>query len=170
MSGSNPNPDYTVGADVEYPTEYRTELFYPSYFDERRPQPNGILSSYTYGGPPFNISLDAQDLFGDVNNIKTAKVVVIRFGFSTHSMVRFCCRFCRRTCYAYVVCNEEYGPTLCRTADVLYRIPAEQHRYATCSPTAAQSCYYRPRTRLHICCCEWRPVNRAASHAWLRQH
>ncbi|KIM45417.1 copper radical oxidase [Hebeloma cylindrosporum] len=86
VSGSNPNPDYTVGPKVKYPTEYRTELFYPSYFNKRRPQPSGILASYTYGGPPFNISLDAQDLFGDVNNVKTAKVVIIRFGFSTHSM------------------------------------------------------------------------------------
>ena len=152
-----------------YPTEYRTELFYPSYFNERRPQPSGILASYTYGGPPFNISLDAQDLFGNVDNVKTAKVVIIRFGFSTHTMVRsVIVSVVKRR--AYVVFNEEYGPALCPTTVVLYSIPAEQHCYATCSPTATQSRYYCPGTRLPIRCREWCPVNWPASHAWLRQH
>jgi hypothetical protein len=36
---------------------------------------------------PFNISLDSQNVFGDVENIKTAKVMIIHFGFSNHSMV-----------------------------------------------------------------------------------
>jgi len=87
VSGSNPNPDYTVGPDVKYPTEYRTEIFYPSYFNERRPQPKGLLASYTYGGPYFNITLDAEDLFNDTSNINQTKVVIIRPGFSTHSIV-----------------------------------------------------------------------------------
>jgi hypothetical protein len=87
VSGSNPNPDYTVGPGVEYPTEYRTELFYPLYYNERRPQPKGLLGSYTYGGPYFNISLDADDLFYDLSNINQTKVVIIRPGFSTHAMV-----------------------------------------------------------------------------------
>ena len=85
VSGSNPNPDYTV--DVEYPTEYRTELFYPSYFNQRRPQPQGIPAQYSYGGPSFSISLSSEDLFGDVENVKTAQVVILRYGFSTHTMV-----------------------------------------------------------------------------------
>ncbi|KAF8198084.1 glyoxal oxidase [Pholiota molesta] len=76
VSGSNPNPDYT----------YRTELFYPSYFNERRPQPQGILAQLSYGGPYFNISLDSTDLSGDVNNANLTKVVIIRPGFSTHAM------------------------------------------------------------------------------------
>lgn len=88
MSGSNPNPDYTVGPGVEYPTEYRTELFYPSYFNERRPQPQGILAQFSYGGPYFDISLDSTDLAGDVSNVNSTKVVIIRPGFSTHAMVR----------------------------------------------------------------------------------
>ncbi|KDR75046.1 hypothetical protein GALMADRAFT_248901 [Galerina marginata CBS 339.88] len=86
VSGSNPNPDYTVGPDVTYPTEYRTELFYPSYFNQRRPQPAGILAQFSYGGPSFDISLGADDLFGAVQNVKSAKVVIIRPGFSTHAM------------------------------------------------------------------------------------
>ncbi|KAF8160645.1 glyoxal oxidase [Crassisporium funariophilum] len=86
VSGSNPNPDYMIGPDLKYPTEYRTELFYPSYYNERRPQPEGVLAQFSYGGPTFDITLNAEDLFDDVENIKTAQVVVIRTGFSTHSM------------------------------------------------------------------------------------
>jgi hypothetical protein len=88
VSGSNPNPDYTPPApDVLYPTEYRTELWYPSWYNDRRPEPQGLLSSYSYGGPSFDVTLDAEDLFGDVENIKTAFVSIIRPGFSTHNMV-----------------------------------------------------------------------------------
>lgn len=88
ISGSNPNSDYNVGADIKYPTEYRTELFYPSYYNERRPQPKGLLSQLSYGGPTFDIQLDSDDLFGDVENVKDTRVIIIRTGFSTHAMVR----------------------------------------------------------------------------------
>ncbi|KAM6502144.1 copper radical oxidase [Amanita muscaria] len=84
VSGSNPNEDYSVG--LEYPTEYRTERFYPSYYNQRRPQPGGIPTQLTYGGPGFNITLNSDDLFGNVQNINSAMVVVIRPGFSTHAM------------------------------------------------------------------------------------
>jgi hypothetical protein len=87
VSGSNPNADYNVGPGVTYPTEYRVEIFYPSYYNQRRPQPVGLLKQLSYGGPYFNVSLSADDLFGNVNNIQNASVVVIRPGFSTHSMV-----------------------------------------------------------------------------------
>uniref|UniRef100_A0A8H7Y6W4 Copper radical oxidase n=1 Tax=Psilocybe cubensis TaxID=181762 RepID=A0A8H7Y6W4_PSICU len=86
VSGSNPNPDYTVGPDVEYPTEYRTEIFYPPYYNKRRPQPKGLLSQYSYGGSSFDVVLDSDDLFGDVQNLNKTKVVIIRTGFSTHAM------------------------------------------------------------------------------------
>jgi len=86
VSGSNPNADYTVGPDVTYATEYRVERFYPSYYNERRPQPQGLLQSLSYGGPFFNVTLTKADLFGDVNNLKNTNVVVIRPGFSTHTM------------------------------------------------------------------------------------
>jgi hypothetical protein len=91
VSGSNPNPDYTVGPDVKYPTEYRTELFYPGYYNQRRPQPQGFPSQLSYGGPNFIVSLSSDDLFGNVENVKTAKVVIIRTGFATHAMV---CSLC----------------------------------------------------------------------------
>ncbi|PPR00527.1 hypothetical protein CVT24_005501 [Panaeolus cyanescens] len=86
VGGSNPNPDYTVGDNIRYPTEFRVERFYPSYYNKRRPEPKGLLSQLSYGGKPFDVQLSADDLFGDVNNIVNAKVVIIRPGFSTHAM------------------------------------------------------------------------------------
>jgi hypothetical protein len=86
VSGSNPNADYNVGADVTYPTEYRVERFYPSYYNDRRPQPQGLLEQLSYGGPSFDVSLSADDLFGNVQNVQNASVIVLRTGFSTHTM------------------------------------------------------------------------------------
>lgn len=86
VSGSNPNADYNVGPNVTYFTEYRTERFYPSYYNERRPQPVGIPTQLGYGGPYFNITLDSDDLFGNPNNVKNTTVVLIRTGFSTHAL------------------------------------------------------------------------------------
>jgi hypothetical protein len=93
ISGSNPNTDYNVGPDIKYPTEYRTELFYPSYYNERRPEPKGLIAQLSYGGPTFDIQLDSDDLFGDINNVKEARVVIIRTGFSTHAIVRLPIRY-----------------------------------------------------------------------------
>jgi hypothetical protein len=83
VSGSNPNADFTT--DVKYPTEYRTERFYPFYYNQRRPQPIGLPTSIGYGGSYFNVTLDGDDLFGDANNVKNTTVVIIRQGFSTHA-------------------------------------------------------------------------------------
>ncbi|CAE7079095.1 unnamed protein product [Rhizoctonia solani] len=86
VTGSNPNADYNVGKNIKYPTEYRVERFYPLYYSERRPEPNGLLSQLSYGGNYFNVTLTKDDLFGNVTMISTAKVVLIRPGFSTHAM------------------------------------------------------------------------------------
>ena len=88
VSGSNPNADYNTEDDVKYKTEYRTERFYPSYYNERRPQPVGLPQQLFYGGPSFDVTLDSDDLFNNVDNIKNTAVVIIRTGFSTHSMVQ----------------------------------------------------------------------------------
>lgn len=64
------------------------EKFYPLYYNERRPQPQGLPNKLSYGGPYFNVSLSAQDLGGDVNAVTNTSVIVIRTGFSTHTMVR----------------------------------------------------------------------------------
>lgn len=87
VAGSNPNSDHNVGAGIKYPTEYRAEKFYPSYYNERRPQPVGLLSKLGYGGAAFDVALGSDDLFGDVNNVVNTTVVLVRTGFSTHSMV-----------------------------------------------------------------------------------
>ena len=87
VSGSNPHADYAVD-NVKFPSEYRVEYFYPEYYNERRPEPEGILSALSYGGPYFNVTLTQDDLKGDSNNLQKTKVIVIRTGFSTHTMVR----------------------------------------------------------------------------------
>nr|GAT58538.1 predicted protein [Mycena chlorophos] len=86
VSGSNPNSDLNTGPNVKYPTEYRTELFYPSYFNQRRPEPSGLLSQLSYGGYPFDVQLSSDDLGGDARNAENASVVIIRTGFATHAM------------------------------------------------------------------------------------
>ncbi|KAJ6521956.1 glyoxal oxidase [Mycena vulgaris] len=86
VAGSNPNSDYNVGPTVKYPTEYRVERFYPSYYNARRPQPVGLLSQLSYGGPAFDVTLDSDDLGGDAHNAANATVVIVRTGFSTHGM------------------------------------------------------------------------------------
>ncbi|KAJ6594293.1 glyoxal oxidase [Mycena capillaripes] len=86
VAGSNPNSDLNVGPKIKYPTEYRVEKFYPSYYNARRPQPVGLLSALGYGGDPFDVSLDANDLGGDARNAANVSVIVIRTGFSTHGM------------------------------------------------------------------------------------
>ncbi|KDQ20478.1 hypothetical protein BOTBODRAFT_169228 [Botryobasidium botryosum FD-172 SS1] len=85
-TGSNPNPDYTVGPTVVFPTEYRVERFYPWYYSKTRPQPAGLIDQLSYGGNYFNVNLTLADLAGDYNNVKNTTVVIIRTGFSTHAM------------------------------------------------------------------------------------
>lgn len=86
VAGSNPNPDYTVGAGVTYPWEDRTERFFPWYYSKRRPEPQGLPTTITYGGNYFNVSLSKQDLEDTPSNIKNTKAILIRTGFSTHAM------------------------------------------------------------------------------------
>ncbi|KAL5507236.1 hypothetical protein ACEPAH_6692 [Sanghuangporus vaninii] len=84
VTGSNPNADYNQG--VTYPTEYRVERFYPSYFNERRPQPQGLPTTLSYGGAYFDVTLSKDDLFGNSSNVQSVTVVVVRTGFSTHAL------------------------------------------------------------------------------------
>jgi hypothetical protein len=87
ISGSNPNPDYTVGPNVKYPTEYRTERFYPWYYNSTRPQPTGLINPIGYGGSYFNVNLTKADLQDSVANVNSTKTIIIRTGFSTHGLV-----------------------------------------------------------------------------------
>ncbi|QRV94396.1 glyoxal oxidase [Ceratobasidium sp. AG-Ba] len=84
IAGSNPSADYNPTA--KYPTEYRTERFYPSYYAMRRPEPVGLMDRLSYGGPGYDVTLSLEDLAGNVSNIQKTKAVVIRTGFSTHTV------------------------------------------------------------------------------------
>ena len=89
ISGSNPNADYVSKADhptYQYWTQYQVEIFYPDYHDQPRPNPSGMPSGLTYGGDYFNVTLTKDDLMGNPMNINKTKAVVIRTGFSTHTM------------------------------------------------------------------------------------
>lgn len=82
--GSNPNSDFNT--KVKFSTEYRVERLYPFYYNTRRPQPQGIPSSLSYGGKSFDITLTKDDLSGNIQNLESTTVVVLRTGFSTHTM------------------------------------------------------------------------------------
>jgi len=86
IAGSNPNQDYTEASDWNpFPTEYRVERFYPSYYASTRPKPTGIPSSLSYGGQFFNITLSKDDA-GPIGQLQQISVVVIRTGYSTHAV------------------------------------------------------------------------------------
>lgn len=93
VSGSNPNADFvdpknwpsTPNPTYKYGSELAIEVFYPDYFDKRRPKPQGLPAVLSYGGPYVNVTLSHDDL-GITRNINTTKAVVIRPGFSTHAM------------------------------------------------------------------------------------
>lgn len=74
-----------VATDV-YKTEYRSEVFYPDYYDAPRPAPTGVPTTISYGGLGFDLILPASSINGA--NLNTVKVALVRTGFSTHSMVR----------------------------------------------------------------------------------
>jgi len=58
----------------------------PSYYSQRRPDPKGYLSQLS----TFDITLDSDDLCGDISNVKNTTVTVLRPGFSsTHAVVRY---------------------------------------------------------------------------------
>lgn len=88
IAGSAPSADVITeqnNATYVYKTEYRTEIFYPSYYDAPRPVPAGLPTSLSYGGAYFDITLPASSLTG--GSLNKIKVNVIRTGFSTHGMV-----------------------------------------------------------------------------------
>ena len=85
IAGSNPNAAYN-NTNI-YPTEYRAERFYPLYFGASRPKPSGIPSTLTYGGTPFDVTLDKSSYTGDSNAAAAnTTVMLIRPGWTTHGM------------------------------------------------------------------------------------
>lgn len=72
--------------NTPYPTEYRVEKFYPWYYDSRRPEPQGLPSTLSYGGNYFDVQLSKDDIKDGALALEKTKVVVIRTGFSTHAI------------------------------------------------------------------------------------
>ncbi|SGY98140.1 BQ5605_C035g11445 [Microbotryum silenes-dioicae] len=88
IAGSNPNADVTTEENnptVPFKTEYRGEIFYPSWYDMLRPEASVMPSSFSYGGELFQFSL-AASTFTDAAGPDSIRVVLIRTGFSTHAM------------------------------------------------------------------------------------
>lgn len=71
-------------ATYVFKTEYRAEIFYPSYYDEPRPQPTGIPSTISYGGAPFDVNLPVASRNGAA--LGDIKIALMRTGFQTHAM------------------------------------------------------------------------------------
>ena len=111
------------------------EKFYPPYYNQTRPQPKGLPSQLSYGGPFFNISLSSEDLCGDPQNIKSATVVVIRPGFSTHAIVRENTYFCTSS----LTRRKEYGPTICAVGVNVYVYGQHRGRYTHIARAAAST-------------------------------
>ena len=86
VAGSNPNAD--VNLTAFFPTEYRSDIFYPPYFSAAvRPKPQNLPQTLSYGGPYFDILIGNDSFTGDANNAADATVVnLVRGGFTTHAM------------------------------------------------------------------------------------
>ncbi|KAJ7595709.1 glyoxal oxidase N-terminus-domain-containing protein [Mycena floridula] len=86
IAGSNPNVD--VNLTTIFATEYRAELFYPSYFSATtRPNPSGVPSKLSYGGDSFDITIPSSSYSGSGNAAaESAMVTVVRTGWTTHAM------------------------------------------------------------------------------------
>jgi hypothetical protein len=85
IAGSNPNVD--VNLTTVFPTTYKVEIFYPSYFSSTRPVPTGIPQTLSYGGNSFNITISASSYSGSSNTAaENTKIMVMRPGWTTHAM------------------------------------------------------------------------------------
>lgn len=96
VAGSNPHMDVTqFPGDLQlntkyqiFNTTYELEQFYPDYFFKPRPVPKGLPEFITYGGQPFNFTVDGSYMnpSNNANDMASkTKIMVIRSGFSTHA-------------------------------------------------------------------------------------
>lgn len=92
IAGSNPHQDVALTMPVgttpqAFNTTYEVEKWYPPYYNEKRPQPQGLPSYILYGGATWNFTMDAAFMGSQANYLAAnTKVMVIRPGFSTHAM------------------------------------------------------------------------------------
>jgi hypothetical protein len=86
VAGSNPSVD--VNLTSIFPTEYRSEIFYPPYFGATtRPAPSGVPKTISYGGASFDLTIPASSYSGSANAAADKTVVaLVRGGFTTHAM------------------------------------------------------------------------------------
>ncbi|KAI0334267.1 hypothetical protein GY45DRAFT_1367779 [Cubamyces sp. BRFM 1775] len=86
IAGSNPNVD--VNLTAPFPTTYKAEVFYPSYFSAAtRPTFTGAPPTLSYGGDPFDLTVPASAYSGPANDAAdNTTVVLIRGGWTTHAM------------------------------------------------------------------------------------
>ena len=67
IAGSNPNVD--VNLTTVFPTTYKAEVFYPSYFSaSTRPTFTGAPKTLSYGGDAFDLSVPASAYSGSAND------------------------------------------------------------------------------------------------------
>jgi hypothetical protein len=78
-SAHQPNKDYTT---QQWGTKYGVERWYPSWYNDERPVLSNPPETISYGGEYFNLTLKSTS----ESTAKSAKVVLIRGGFSTHAM------------------------------------------------------------------------------------
>ncbi|KAI0031503.1 glyoxal oxidase [Vararia minispora EC-137] len=86
IAGSNPNIDTNL--TTIYPTTYKAEYFYPSYFNAAtRPQPSGIPTTLSYGGPSFDVTVPVSSYSGLANDAAgNTTIWLSRPGWTTHAM------------------------------------------------------------------------------------
>ncbi|KAI8970642.1 glyoxal oxidase N-terminus-domain-containing protein [Trametes punicea] len=86
IAGSNPNVD--VNLTAYFPTTYKAEIFYPSYFGaSTRPTFTGAPTTLSYGGDPFDLQIPATAYSGSANDAAdNTTVVLLRGGWTTHAM------------------------------------------------------------------------------------
>lgn len=85
IAGSNPNVD--VNLTTAFPTTYKVEYFYPSYYSENRPVPTGIPNTLSYGGQYFDVTIPSSSYSGSANSAAdNTQIMVIRPGWTTHAM------------------------------------------------------------------------------------
>ncbi|KAK0535529.1 hypothetical protein OC834_001483 [Tilletia horrida] len=92
VAGSNPHQDVALTMPLgtspqAFNTSYVIEKFYPPYYFETRPQPQGLPTFIPYGGKTFTVTIDAGYM-GTYSNWRAAatKFRLVRTGFSTHAM------------------------------------------------------------------------------------
>jgi hypothetical protein len=92
IGGSNPHQDVSLNMPTgttpqAFNTTYEIEKWYPPYYFETRPAPQGLPEYILYGGNTWNFTMDANFMGSSANyKANNTKVMVIRPGFSTHAM------------------------------------------------------------------------------------